>query len=1040
VNGCNIPGGAYSFSPNTTFFITVDSYATGYHCFRGQDCNSGAFSYRADEIPANYFNVITSKASGFTCYRISPDDPCDATLGAYSFSPNTLFFNTVSETRGEKTCYRGAGCNTDAKAESSEWSTQYFVNVYSVATGDTCYRATACNGANGAYSASPNTAFFSVNSQQYATPGVIDITCWRATGCSSEATTESSTTYFLKNVSYGSGRTCYRATACNTGNGAYSHGSGTPSTTYFNTTSTQPPLTGITCDYATGCRYMADGDARLCLFDKTTTDTKKIPTGSNITCTNSSDCSAASKNIPTGYFTTSSVNNGAATCVYATGAASGYHIADSARSSDYFNYDQKSTDAYYSSGCQTKWSYKASSCKHTTDEGPHCLFKVSGSSADGVGPCYHSTDCVWEETPHTTYFVTATANVGGITCGYATKTTSNYCDVNPSTIDTTFFATSGTSTYATNKGTSGCGLMYATRITGCASGSTTEEPSKHFAYGEQNAPITCSDVTKCYHPTGCASGYRSGGTSGYTVSSSDSGYITIDQGYNSTLGYYCGKTSCTYEDPGCDTTYFTPSYTSPYYGTPGCFMSVSAKGGCYQESSTMNTGDGYYFNWGSEKSCSYGNNKTKTVYKAESCYLSTSGCGSEYFKNTSWTSLNCNGTCPKSAEAAGGCYQESKIGYSHHQWDSGKSCAGKTVYKATGCTLSCDDPEDFDTTEEKLSGCRICYVSATPKTGKCYSKTGTEKTDIYSWDLKTCVGESVYKASCKSGNHTTAASGNVTGSDGKSYAHSDVFTELKDTDCGTCYYSATCANGWSSSYSGSESDFIKVNSRSYAAGYSTCYKKKGCPDGYFEDKPGAAFKYTSQTVGDKTCYQYSECNTGYSLADTKWNEFEYHGNYCYEKIKIPEDIQFIFHLECSKMFETGCYYRGTYQVHEGGSLSNLPRFSKIEYAPTRVSISGTIDGAVHNYQYISCTGSIMDDKPFCGDASYGFTVERPGSENPTLESCTINGVTGGGSIGYTWTRTRADGTTESETKTVTVKNNYCVTKGQGGGTIIPIEP
>jgi hypothetical protein len=235
------------------------------------------------------------------------------------------------------------------------------------------------------------------------------------------------------------------------------------------------------------------------------------------------------------------------------------------------------------------------------------------------------------------------------------------------------------------------------------------------------------------------------------------------------------------------------------------------------------------------------------------------------------------------------------------------------------------------------------------------------------------------------------------------------------------------------------SDYIKVKSRSYAAGYTTCYKKS-CPSGYFEDKPGTAFKYTYQTVGDKTCYKYSECNTNYSSADTKGDEFEYHGNYCFEKIKIPEDIQFIFHLERSNIFETGCYYRTTYQVYEGGSLSNLPRFSNIEYAPTRVSISGTIYGAVLNYQYISCTGNIMDDKPHCGDDSYAFTLEGLGSKEPTLDSCTINRVTDGGSIGYTWTRTRADGTTESKTKTVIVKNNYCVTNGQGDGTIIPIEP
>jgi len=428
----------------------------------------------------------------------------------------------------------------------------------------TCYRGTACNISGGAYNSSPNTAFFNVSSKEQSS-----ITCWRANGCSSEATTSSSTTYFNKIVSYGSGITCYRATACNSSNGSYEHGSGTPSTTYFNTSQTST-LTGKTCDYATSCRYLAGSDSRLCLFSGTTEDTKKIPTGSNITCTNSSGCSAASKNIPTGYFTTASVNNGGATCNYATGAVSGYHIANSAQSSNYFNYDQASTDAY-GTGCATKWSYKASSCKNTTDSGPHCIFNVTNSSADGVGPCYYSTDCVWVA-PNTSYFKTASATVGGKTCSYATAPASGRCDVASNAVDSTYFKVSSTSVYATNKGTKGCTEMYSTRITGC-----TQNPDTTYcttsSKDRPSSMSSCSAVTSCSIETGCKSEYAS-----------------------------------------CDTEYFnTPSTTTCAGST--CYKSATPKtGGCYRSTNTYKTD---YYNW-SEKTCG-----TSSVYYA-SCKLYTS--------------------------------------------------------------------------------------------------------------------------------------------------------------------------------------------------------------------------------------------------------------------------------------------------------------------------------------------------------------------------------------------------------------------------------
>ena len=154
---CEASVGAYSSRPNTSFFVTISSTATGLTCFRGQECHIVAGAYTSTPN-TSFFVTINSLASGSTCYR---GQNCYIAGGAYSSSPNTQWFFVDSSTASGSTCYRGQGCkDLNNGAYSSEPNTSFFYTINSFASGSGCYRGSSCNIAAGAYSSTPNTSFF----------------------------------------------------------------------------------------------------------------------------------------------------------------------------------------------------------------------------------------------------------------------------------------------------------------------------------------------------------------------------------------------------------------------------------------------------------------------------------------------------------------------------------------------------------------------------------------------------------------------------------------------------------------------------------------------------------------------------------------------------------------------------------------------------------------------------------------------------------------------------------------------------------------
>ena len=253
--GCNTSVGAYSVSPNTSFFMvhTSQNASKDSTCYRGFKCRSSAYTASPN---TSFFNTIHSKATGSTCYR---GESCRTNAGAYVSSPNTKFFDVVVSGASGSNCYRGQNCAWGQGAYASSPNTKFFYTVNSYASGSMCFRATACNKSGGSYASSPNTQYFYTVSS-YASGS----RCYRATSCATDRATATKSnidsSIFYISDSSASGSRCYRATACNTGN----YWSTSRNTTYFAYRDSDTKYNGeagstnvLRCYQASGCSTSA---------------------------------------------------------------------------------------------------------------------------------------------------------------------------------------------------------------------------------------------------------------------------------------------------------------------------------------------------------------------------------------------------------------------------------------------------------------------------------------------------------------------------------------------------------------------------------------------------------------------------------------------------------------------------------------------------------------------------------------------------------------------------------------------------------------
>jgi len=242
---CYYELGAYTSEPNTSFFSAINSHATGSICYRGESCHFEAGSYSS--VPNLYFfKVEESVASGSICYRGVECLGLDS--GAYTSEPNTSFFNTIGSAASSSTCYRGTSCNLEAGSYSSEPNTLFFKLSDSSASGSICYRGDSCDFEIGVYSSEPNTSFFeNINSLASGS------TCYRGQNCNFEAgsySSEPNTLFFDSINSLATGSTCYRGQGCDIIIGSYSS---EPNTLFFTTISSM--ATGSTCYRGEECNF-----------------------------------------------------------------------------------------------------------------------------------------------------------------------------------------------------------------------------------------------------------------------------------------------------------------------------------------------------------------------------------------------------------------------------------------------------------------------------------------------------------------------------------------------------------------------------------------------------------------------------------------------------------------------------------------------------------------------------------------------------------------------------------------------------------------
>ena len=266
--------------------------------------------------------------------------------------------------------------------------------------------------------------------------------------------------------------------------------------------------------------------------------------------------------------------------------------------------------------------------------------------------------------------------------------------------------------------------------------------------------------------------------------------------------------------------------------------------------------------------------------------------------------------------------------------------------------------------------------------------------------------------------------------DGKCYNYNDVFVDEVDpghsNTCGqTCYVACSCntSNGWYSSCQGSDcfsvtdtryagqpnaasasrslSDIGSISASgansgisasaaatsgisTMAAAATTCYKVRGCDEGWFEEKPSDMFSYKSTTTNGKNCYQVTGC----SLSWTKYKTGTYQSNdttLYYENYE-PQGVS--CYAECDgiksitvapKLSGNDVRYYLTSAVCKNGSTYNSSTGRMLDYIGDRLDITGTITdriemnttGITGGHIYCEVEYSNMH---FNGTSAYGYAT------------------------------------------------------------------
>ena len=113
-------------------------------------------------------------------------------------------------------------------------------------------------------------------------------------------------------------------------------------------------------------------------------------------------------------------------------------------------------------------------------------------------------------------------------------------------------------------------------------------------------------------------------------------------------------------------------------------------------------------------------------------------------------------------------------------------------------------------------------------------------------------------------------------------------------------YTATAASAGLKTASAAATAGTTSGISTMASGATTCYKVRGCDEGWFEEEPSDMFSYKSTTTNGKNCYQVTGCKSGYHTYN--WSGI----TSAFDKVThryAPQDF-FCYEYNCSSGYTT----------------------------------------------------------------------------------------------------------------------------------------
>ena len=812
---CNIESGSYSSTPNTSFFATVSSLATGSICYRGQNCNEvgGAYSSSPNTF---FFFVDSSSASGSTCYRGSGCKDLDN--GAYSSSPNTSFFYTISSFASGSGCYRGSSCNIEAGAYSSSPNTSFFVTISSSATGSTSYRGESSHIAAGAYSSAPNTSFFYViKSQASGSTSYRGESSHIAAGAYSSAP---NTSFFYVIKSQASGSTSYRGQESHIAAGAYSS---TPNTSFFYVISSQ----------ASGSTSYRGQESH-------------IAAGAYSSAPNTSFFYVI-KSQASGSISYRGQESHIAAGAYSSSPNTMFFVVISSQASGSISYrGESATIGAYTSAPNTSFfytgmslasgstSYRATGANEEAgayNVSPntsffHVIKSVSSGLTSYRADRAHKEVGAYSSAPNTSFFYVISSQASGST-SYRAQESHIVAGAYSSTPNTSFFIT-------INSSASGS-ISYRGESVNKEAGAYTSKPST--TYFEVHTSSASGSV--CYRGAKCA------------ITSS----VTPNDEFFLTTKSIASGSTC-YRSSGCNTSIgvYTSAPNSSFFNILSSSL-AQKDSTCYRGGSCATTRGAYssipntsFF----EVSSSVASGSV--CYRGEGCRAcaSTTPANSSFFNIISSSASEITCYRGEGCATTRGAYT-SAPNTTYFITASSSNC-GSTCYRGINCNLalgsynSTPNTSFFKTSMSSASGL-ACYRGAGCNT-KAGAYTTAPNSEFFNTVKSTATGETCYRADgC--GNCSTATP-----------ADTSYFANRVSVSSGiTCYRGDSCAISNGAYVARPNTQYFKTSSKSNCN--TTCYRGIGCNTevGAYSSVPNTAFfGTTSSKASGLTCYRANGCS------------------------------------------------------------------------------------------------------------------------------------------------------------------------------------